>query len=93
MTLISHMPIPNMPFETHENVIFESPSKAAREAELRQEERRRDYVQFTNAVDEKKLEKNWREKAEELRRIQSMYESTYYRRKEILQGKLLDISV
>jgi hypothetical protein len=27
MTLISHFPLPNFPFQTHENIIFESADK------------------------------------------------------------------
>jgi len=27
MTLISHMPLPSMPFQTHENIVFEKADK------------------------------------------------------------------
>ena len=93
MTLISHFPLPNMPFETHDNILFKPYNEALMPEDGAYRETREEMITAQEKRAQKVLEKNWREKAEELMTLQKQQNNTYYERQRLFQGEVLDISV
>lgn len=93
MTLISHFPLPNMPFQTHENIVFKPYNEAMMPEDGAYRETREEMLTAQDKRTQKVLEENWREKAEKLMTLQKQQNNTYYERQRIFQGEVLDISV
>ena len=93
MTLISHFPLPNMPFQTHENIVFKPYNEAMMPEDGAYRETREEMLTAQDKRTQKVLEENWREKAEELMTLQKQQNNTYYERQRLFQGEVLDISV
>lgn len=93
MTLISHFPLPNMPFQTHENIVFKPYNEAMMPEDGAYRETREEILTAQDKRAQKVLEENWREKAEKLMTLQKQQNNTYYERQRIFQGEVLDISV
>ena len=93
MTLISHMPLPNMPFETHDNIVFKPYNEAMMPEDGAYRETREEKLTTQDKRAQKVLEENWKEKAEKLMNLQKQQNNTYYERQRLFQGEILDISV
>ena len=93
MTLISHFPLPNMPFQTHENIVFKPYNEAMMPEDGAYRETREEILTAQDKKTQKVLEENWREKAEKLMELQKQQNNTYYERQRLFQGEVLDISV
>ena len=93
MTLISHFPLPNMPFQTHENIVFKPYNEAMMPEDGAYRETREEMLTAQDKRTQKVLEENWREKAEKLMTLQKQQNNTYYERQRLFQGEILDISV
>ena len=93
MTLISHFPLPNMPFQTHENIVFKPYNEAMMPEDGAYRETREEILTAQDKKTQKVLEENWREKAEKLMTLQKQQNNTYYERQRLFQGEVLDISV
>jgi len=93
MTLISHMPLPSMPFQTHDNILFKPHNEALMPEDGAYRETREEMVTAKEKKAEKVLEENWREKAEQLMERHKQQNNTYYERQRLFQGEVLDISV
>jgi len=93
MTLISHFPLPNMPFQTHENIVFKPYNEAMMPEDGAYRETREEMLTAQDKRTQKVLEENWREKAEKLMTLQKQQNNTYYERQRLFQGEVLDISV
>lgn len=93
MTLISYFPLPNMPFQTHDNILFKPYNEAMMPEDGAYRETREEMLTAQDKKAQKTLDKNWREKAEELMELQKQQNNTYYERQRLFQGEVLDISV
>ena len=93
MTLISYFPLPNMPFQTHDNILFKPYNEAMMPEDGAYRETREEILTAQEKRAQKTLDKNWREKAEELMELQKQQNNTYYERQRLFQGEVLDISV
>ena len=93
MTLISHFHRPNMPFQTHENIVFKPYNEAMMPEDGAYRETREEMLTAQDKRTQKVLEENWREKAEKLMTLQKQQNNTYYERQRLFQGEVLDISV
>ena len=51
MTLISHFPLPSMPFQTHENIVFEKADKDGDWMEIEKFENRSHFKKVVTKVD------------------------------------------
>ena len=93
MTLISHMPLPSMPFQTHDNILFKPYNEALMPEDSAYRETREEMITAQEKRAQKALDKNWKEKAEELMTLQKQQNNIYYERQRLFQGEVLDISV
>ena len=93
MTLISHMPLPSMPFETHDNIVFKPYNEGLMPEDGAYRETREEMLTTQDKRAQKVLEENWREKAEKLMNLQKQQNNIYYERQRLFQGEILDISV
>jgi hypothetical protein len=87
------MPLPSMPFETHDNIVFKPYNEALMAEDGDHRETREEMVTAKEKRAEKVLEENWREKAEQLMERHKQQNNTYYERQRLFQGEVLDISV